>query len=541
MFNTSRRDLLKTSFALGAAAGLGGLVAGCQAGGARGPGLSGGQKLVLPQYVPQAKAKPDLPAIDPTGTCGYTKYPAERFSTVEGKVLTSGKRITAILPISSQPPAARGQNKVWSNAETKLGGEIDMILITESDYRQRFNTTIAGGDLPDLVFFQPIAGYNQLLEAAFEDLTPFLSGDAIQEYPNLASIPAAVWEATAKGGRLYGLPVPRNGMSGLGNYHAEMFDEIGGYPKDLDEYLAYLHELTRPSQRRWGMVAHASQGYNLNQFLQLVGAPSQWRQEPDGHLTNVIETDEYAKALEICAKLFSDGVYHPDTGAPNAKIKAIFDNGEAAVNGDTVTGLLGAVREMSAIDKSFRPRAIIPFKGSKGVAWMDFLTKQMTVIKKAEKERVKEILRLCNYLAAPLGSDEDLVLSYGVEGETFDFKNGVPEVRKEFQPHASIPWKSIAAGPMTFFDDRFPATVEPRYQGTKELSQFLVKDPCAGAYSATQAERGATLAQNMQDFSSDVIAGRQKLGGLPDAVKKWRNDGGDKMREEFAEDLGRKG
>src|SRR5699024_4739909 len=124
----------------------------------------------------------------------------------------------------------------------KLGGAVDMILITESDYLQRFNTTIAGGDIPDLMFFQPIAGYNELLNAAFEDLTPHLAGDAISAYPNLAAIPSAIWEATAKGGRLYGLPIPRNGMQGLGNYHAEMVADAGGYPTSVEEYFAVLKD-----------------------------------------------------------------------------------------------------------------------------------------------------------------------------------------------------------------------------------------------------------------------------------------------------------
>jgi len=528
----SRRGFLGALALSGLAVAGGGLLAGCDAG----PGATplGTEKLTLPTYVPNATVKPDLPAIDPTGVSGYLKYPSERFATVTDKPLTSGKKITAILPISSQPPVARDKNAVWKNAEEQLGGEVELILITESDYRQRFNTTIAGGDLPDLVFFQPIAGYDQLLATTFTDLTPYLAGDAIKAYPNLAAIPAAIWEAAAKGGRLYGVPIPRNGMQGLGNYHSQMFEAEGGYPTSMDEYVSLLKALTNPSKRRWGMVAHASGGYNLSQFLQLLGAPFNWRQESDGTLTNVVETPEYAEAVELVAKLFADGIFHPDTGAPNAKVKALFGRGEAAVNGDTVTALLGAVRDMTAIDSSFKPAALTPFSGSKGVAWMDFLTKQMTCIRQADKERVEELLRFLNYLAAPLGSDEDLVLSYGKEGETFDFTDGVPQVRKEFESHAAIPWGAITTGPMTFFDDRLPATVAPRYEGTKALAPFLVKDPCAGAYSATDAEKGATLKQQMADVANDIISGRRPLSELAPAIDKWRADGGDQMREEYA-------
>lgn len=538
MLTSSRRRFLAAAGAIGAAGLSGGLLSGCNSGGAGGGTELGSTDLQLPTYVPNGRAKPDLPPIDPTGVSGYLKYPGERFGTVDTPPLTTGETITALLPISNQPPVARDENVVWRNAEDKLGGAVDMILITESDYLQRFNTTIAGGDIPDLVFFQPIAGYNELLSSTFEDLTPHLAGDAISAYPNLAAIPGAIWEATAKGGRLYGLPIPRNGMQGLGNYHAEMFEAAGGQPSSVEDYVALLKDLTNPGKRRWGMVSHRGGGYNLHQFLQLLGAPLNWRQQPDGSLVNVFETDEYVEAVELVTTLFADGVFHPDTGAPNAKVKAIFNRGEAAVDGATVTALLGAVREMSSIDKNFRPRALVPFDGSQGVAWMDFLTKQMTCIRKADTERVEEILRLLNYVAAPLGSDEDLVLSYGKEGETYDFADGVPVVRKEFESHASIPWASLTSAPMAFFNDRYPETVKPRYDGTKALAKFLVKDPCAQAYSPTDAEQGTTLRQQVADATNDIISGRRPMGELQQTVDTWRSSGGDKMRDEYAADLG---
>lgn len=539
MFTSSRRRFLGVAGALGVAGLSGGLLAGCGSGGGGGAAPKvGTTELQLPKYIPNPKVKPDLPAIEPAGVTGYLEYPSERFSTVDEPPLTSGEMITALLPISNQPPVPRSENLVWQNAEKQLGGPVDIIMITGSDYRQRFNTTIAGGDIPELVFFQPIAGYNQLLTTTFEDLTPHLAGDAISKYPNLAAIPPALWEAVAKGGRIYGLPIARNGMQGLGNYHSEMFEEAGGYPTSVEEYLELLRDLTNPAKRRWGMVAHSRGGYNMSQFLQFLGAPLNWRQESDGSLTNVVETDEYAEAVEIVAKLFADGVFHPDTGAPNAKVKAIFNRGEAAVDGGTVTALLGAVREMSAIDKSFKPQALVPFEGSKGVAWMDFLSKQMTCVRKGDKERVEEILRLCNYLAAPLGADEDLTLSYGKEGTTYDFVDGLPKVREEFESHASIPWSAITRAPFTFFNDRYPATVEPRYNGTKELSKFLVKDPCSQAYSTTDAEKGATLSQLVADVTNDIISGRRKMADLEPTIEEWRSSGGNKMRDEYAAEIG---
>ena len=499
------------------------------------------KKAPLPAYVPQAKSHPDLPAIAPTGTCGYKRYPTERFSTVSEKPLASGTTITAVVPISAAPPVQGDRNVIKKLAEKKLGGTVRFTAITESDYGQRFNTTIAGGDLPDVMFFQRVASYADLLQAKFADLTEHLAGDAIKDYPNLANIPSAIWEATAVGDKLFGLPLPRNGTQGLGLYHKEMFDKVGGYPKTADEFLDYLKELTRPDQKRWGMVSHQGTGYNLSTFTQMFGAPLNWRKESDGSLIAAVATDEYRAAVDFARKCFASGVYHPNSNGPNAQVKAIFNNGQAAVNGDTVTALLGAVTGQAGINPKFDPQALAPIShdgSSDPVVYMDFLSKQFVVLKKASGDKIKQILRLANFLAAPLGSDEELLLSSGVEGKTFTFDDhGQPQLMKGFD-NQGAPWGTIAAGPMEFFDAEVPATVVARYNGTKILSPALIKDPTATYYSATQASKGATLNQKLGDVCTSVIAGRSPMADFDKAVKAWKSGGGDKIKEELETAMG---
>src|SRR5437660_5380656 len=43
----------------------------------------------------------------------------------------------------------------------------------------------------------------------------------------------------------------------------------------------------------------------------------------------------------------------------------------------------------------------------------------MNVLKKASPDRIKELLRIMNFLAAPFGSQEDLLLSYGIQGQDY--------------------------------------------------------------------------------------------------------------------------
>ena len=84
----------------------------------------------------------------------------------------------------------------------------------------KFSTLITGDDLPDLIvpaLFLPngvpagIGNLPQWMAAKCTDLTPYLGGDAVKEYPNLADIPTRCWQCVYNGG-IYGVPVPRGAI-----------------------------------------------------------------------------------------------------------------------------------------------------------------------------------------------------------------------------------------------------------------------------------------------------------------------------------------
>ena len=47
------------------------------------------------------------------------------------------------------------------------------------------------------------------LQAQCADLTPYIGGDAVKDYPNLANIPTPCWAETVFNGAIYAVPVPR--------------------------------------------------------------------------------------------------------------------------------------------------------------------------------------------------------------------------------------------------------------------------------------------------------------------------------------------
>ncbi len=84
-------------------------------------------------------------------------------------------------------------------------------MVPTGDWSRKFATTIAGNELPDLMQMRVIANFPQFLDKKFARLDDQLSGDAVQQYPNLANLPEASWQAAIYNGGIYGSDPARRG------------------------------------------------------------------------------------------------------------------------------------------------------------------------------------------------------------------------------------------------------------------------------------------------------------------------------------------
>jgi len=85
--------------------------------------------------------------------------------------------------------------------------DLKLIISTGNDSAVRVPAIMAGEDVPDLFNIGHevvVSNIPDFLKAACTDLTPFLAGDAIREYPNLAAFPAGAWESALYNGGIMG-------------------------------------------------------------------------------------------------------------------------------------------------------------------------------------------------------------------------------------------------------------------------------------------------------------------------------------------------
>ena len=106
---------------------------------------------------------------------------------------------------------ARAETERLAQLQTEIGAELDLTPIPNADYGTKFQTTIAGGTLPDLMMFPlPTPDQPRVMDRLFTDLGPFLAGDAIKDFPYLANIPTVSWRPTVSNGTIFAVPQPRS-------------------------------------------------------------------------------------------------------------------------------------------------------------------------------------------------------------------------------------------------------------------------------------------------------------------------------------------
>ena len=191
----------------------------------------------------------------------------------------------------------------------------------------------------------------------------------------------------------------------------------------------------------------------------------------------------------------------------------------------------------NSADPEFKPRAVLPFnKEGTGRAgqYIGPGSTGTVALKKAASDRVKELLGVLNYLAAPVGTTEALLQQYGIEGPDFTRDaNGNPMPTPQGLADTVVPWKNIAGPPDYLFSATSSEYVPVAYQTQKEHFAQTVPNPTVGLYSPTDGSKGITLKNTFLDGLYDIVFGRQPVSAYDDLVKQWRANGGETIRGEY--------
>ncbi len=497
-----------------------------------------------------------LPAPLPRVPEAYTKLPAsfKSVNAVPGK----GGKVTAFLIAYQPAPTARAQNRYWQELEKRIGATFEPILQPADGYPEKLAAITAGGDLPDLVFIVPEQvpiQYNIIKQGAYTDLTPYLNAEARKVYPNLNRFPEYLWKNSAVGGKTYGVPRPNLPINAPLHWRKDWAEKFGNpAPKNADE----VHDLFvkfskndpdgngQPDTFALHFIAQFAFGAPL--FQQMFRAPNFWRKNADGTLTYFLETDEFKQTLTYMKRLNDSGVYHPDTATGNrTQRKDFITSGKVGGVMDSIVNFTGPAPNgfRDTARKLSNPQAnVVPFippGHDGGKATIDlaagFFGFPVIPIKVGrDQERVKELLRIVDYFAAPFGSEERIFLDNGIEGVHHAVSADGTRVRNDLGL-ADISDLPTLAGSLTTYYSIIPGDAKELQDATRDLVALGQENPALGLYSPTEASKGGELNQLRIDRIGAIVTGRSPLSAIDDLARDWRSRGGDQIRKEYQDAL----
>jgi putative aldouronate transport system substrate-binding protein len=531
----SRRSVLRGALSTAAVAAFGVPTLAACSSGTTSSGAANA-KATLPKYIPYAGSKPDLPGNAKGLAEAYYKYPTKLVKGVT-EAPGDGSAISALVESPSPTPPGKTQNRFWQAINSNAKVDLDLSITPTSNWNDKFATVIAGGDIPDILEIWTPPQRPDMMPALFQDLSEFVSGDKISEYPFLANIESASWQQCAYRGGIYGVPVPRGAMSSLIMFRRDDLIAQRGLnpdPESFAEFKKLCQDLTETTKNRWALG-----GVPYEILQQMLSLPAGWKND-GGKLTSGDEQPEMKQALAAAAELWKAGVIQPDSFSANVGTlrKQWFNSGVVSLVTDTYPAWPGYYRENTA-GPSFDIGAMkVPgYEGGEGTPWKGNPTHNITALKKADANRIKMLLRFLNWLAAPLGTEENQLVTFGAEGVHFERKNGEPILNARGTAETALSLGYLAAAPRAFYQPGLPDVAKKEHTHQAWLVERAVSDPTLGLTSDTASRKGAQLTKKLTDLRDQIVQGKQPVDAWDEGVKQWRTGGGDQIRKEYQDAL----
>ncbi|MEV7861993.1 extracellular solute-binding protein [Streptomyces hirsutus] len=548
----SRRSFLaSTAVATAAVAGGMPLLSAC--GGADGgsrEGTTSGKdaKDILPAFVAGSVVTPDIASKNGSAV-GFTgKLDLAGLKTSVPKKLGKGGKVTVMAPFWGSPP--KGDNAYYTAMNDLIGVDVAWQNQDGNTYDQKLGAVLASSDVPDVVV---IPGWNMggkipsAITSKFADLGPYLSGDKVKEYPNLAAIPTDAWQRSIFGGKLRGLPMPASYVTNIVPYYRkDVFDEEGyDIPASADEFMALAKDATNAKAKRWACGDMKWTAFNAFGVPSGQEKPLGWIEE-GGKLVYRAELEQYLEALEWTRKLFAAGVVHPDfklgksqATDPGTKFAA----GEFLIYNNDISSWYGLTAAQATQNPDFEIWGMDIFGHDGGDPTL-YATQPANIFafvsKKASEAVVRDTLAVANVTAAPYGTKEFMLTNYGVEGTHYSVEDGVPVKNDTGNNHVVNAYVMVASPAPTIAHPDFANIAKGQVEWQQRMGAFTRKTPFYGM-QITEPSRLTSLSNDFEQLEDDIVRGHKKVGDMQQAVSDWKSKGGDKLRDWYRKILDENG
>lgn len=537
----TRRGVLTAAAGATGAIALSPLLAACgNSAGNGGASTKSGLQAALPNYKPfSGGVTPDFPIVTGANGAltnpGFLSFPANPVKTVSGPV-GSGGTYAAVAP--SWNPIPPASNSYYAAVNKALGATFNPQPANGNTYSTTIPPLIAADKLPDWLqipgWLNATFNTGGLVGTKLADLTPYLAGDAINDYPNLAAIPTGGWQCGVWDNKLYGIPsfTDGEGFTGCLYYRKDLFDAKGITPsvKSAADLKALGQEVNNPGGNIWafdGMFVYLYQVFKvpLNNFYM-----------EGGKVKSAFEHPAMLECLDFANSLAKAGLVHPDALANvNTSNPSRFQAGKVYMEGGgTGAWNAGDAQAGQAANKNYTRQAFPLFSAdgstpsigmSASSGWVSYLNKRLS------PSQIKECLRIANYFAAPFGSVEYNLINFGVEGVDYTMgADGPVRTTEGSNTAANNVYNFFGSPQATIYNIGYPEVTKAYCTWCADAAKYCYKPTfwnlnitVPNQYSKTAA------ATELNDAMQAVWSGKQPVSYYQNVLAGWKSGGGDAM------------
>ncbi|MFD8567848.1 extracellular solute-binding protein [Streptomyces sp. NPDC059639] len=493
-----------------------------------------GAAKLLPTYIASTFARPDISSKNGSAA-GYTaKVDLSALSTSVKSKLGTGAPLKVMSPLWGTAPKA--DCAYYTQLDKAAGTKITWQNQDGNTYGEKLGAVLASSSIPDMVVvpnWELVGKISNAVTAKFMDLGPYLAGDKVKKYPNLAAIPSDSWRMGIFGGALRGIPMPSAAATfNPAYYRKDIFDKKGyDVPKSAAEFLSWAKEATSAKAKVYACGDMSWTGFNI--YGVRPSGTLGWHIEGNGKLTYRVEQPEYLEALEWTRKLFDAGVVHPDDKARSGDAGQRFTAGQILMYNNDMSHWYLKTAEQAKSNPDFEIAAMDLFgpDGGDPTLWASQPATIWSLIRKgASKETVENALAAANFAAAPYGTKEFMLVNYGVEGTHYAVKDGTPVKNDQGNQEVINAWLMLSAPAPYFAHPDYPDIARKQVEWEQRQGSFM-KNTSTYGMNIVEPTRYANLSSQFEQLEIDYVRGNKKLSDVQQAISTWKSSGGDKLRD----------
>jgi putative aldouronate transport system substrate-binding protein len=454
--------------------------------------------------------------------------------------------ITIMTPLhEAETPDAR----IEKILEEKLNVQLEIQWIPATTYVDRMKSALATGSLTDIVNIS-MQGANK---EAIRDGQFWEIGAYLDKFDNLKKLNKDILKNTMVNGKLYalyqGIPHSRQGLI----YRKDWADKLGlSEPSTIDEYYEMLKKFTENDpdgngkDDTIGLSDRADLNYGaFKTIASWFGTPNEWGIQ-DGKLMPAFTFPQYKETMDFFKKLRDNGYINQDYPVTSkSEQQNIIKNGI----GGSYIGCMCDVQGIYKDAVRLNPNAVFDVhnkvNGPNGdfAVWSTPGFNHPYLFPKSAVKTEEELLGILEFFNGMMNPEIANLVYWGIEGEHYNVKDGkaVPigdqgKIDREVKPYNTIE----IGEPDT--NGRWVGMYEykPREKAeklNKDNNSYLVLDPTVALDSETFTQKKDVLAQIIIDATYKYMLGDIDEAGFNQAIKRWMSEGGDKVIEEFNEEL----